>query len=1099
MSAETVKTTTGTTVAQDQEEEPTVQTGRPAGVAPAHWGMAEAPYPRDLNVAQLFEAQVARNPEVIALVWGEEELNYREVNTQANQLAHHLRRRGVGAETAVGIYMERSPRLIIGLIAICKAGGCYLPLDTTYPRERLGFMIQDAQAQVIITEAAMAKSLPAHEADVICLEDAWPVISKEPEQNLSHVATGGSRAYIMYTSGSTGSPKGIEILHRGIARLVMNTNYVQLGPDDRVAQISNCAFDASTWEIWGTLLNGAQLIGVNKDLALSPPALAAQIERRRITAMFLTTALFHLMAKECPTAFRNVRDLLVGGETLSPHWAREVMRQGPPQRLINAYGPTESTTFAAWRLIESVPDDAASIPIGKPLQNTRLHILDHQLRPSPVGEIGELYIGGDGLARGYVNRPDLTREKFIDSPFHPGERLYKTGDLARWLPEGAIDFVGRADFQVKIRGFRIELDEIQTVIRRSPAVSDATVLAREDTPGDKRLVAFVAPKNKRLIDADKGELGGVTDQLRGLVKESLPDYMVPAYFLWLRELPLTPNGKVDRAVLLAMKFKAQETDAEIIAPTTPTEVKIAGIWNKLLGVTRASVHDNFFELGGNSLLAAQLALRLQEALQIKFPIGHLYEEPTIAQLARRLDELRAGAIAPGAESVDLRADCSLDEEIRPERPWTGAARNIFLTGATGFLGAFLLHRLINQTDSRIYCLVRARGDEEGWTRIRAALQKYELSAPSLGSRVVPILGDLTKTRLGFDEERFDRLARQIDVIYHNAAHVSYIEPYSMHRPANVIGTREVLRLACRRAAKPVHYVSTIGLFGPVGYLAGVTDIDEGSDIDLSEESLQMDMGYSMSKWVAEKLVFIAKERGLPVSVYRPGFIMGDSGAGVTNVDDFMSRLIVGCVEMGCYPDLPSQRKEFVPVDYVSDAIVYLSRRPSALGKTFHLVPPNADQSVDFVEFFEMIKSFGYQLKRLPYAVWKDALCKHVQGKERNPLLPLVAMLTEKIYRGALTRWELHEKMPRFHCHNTNAALKGSSVVCRSMDRQLLATYLGYLIRRELLPTPETPAPFQANTQERSLLSMAASAAGLRQGAGPLTVTRALTRKGNHHA
>jgi amino acid adenylation domain-containing protein/thioester reductase-like protein len=1093
MSAETVKTNLETTVAQDRAVETTVPTRHPAGAAPAlaNWSMSEAPYPRDLNVAQLFEAQVARNPEAIALVWGEEELTYLEVNMHANRLAHHLRRRGVGAETAVGIYLERSPRLIIGLIAICKAGGCYLPLDTTYPKKRLAFMLHDAQAPMIITEAAMAKDLPAHEAAVICLEEAWPEISQESEQNLPHVATGESRAYIMYTSGSTGSPKGIEILHRGIARLVMNTNYVQLGPDDRVAQISNCAFDASTWEIWGALLNGSRLIGVKKDLSLSPPAFAAQIERQRITAMFLTTALFHLMAKECPTAFRNVRDLLVGGDTLSPHWAREVLRQGPPRRLINAYGPTESTTFAAWRLIESVPNDATSIPIGKPLQNTRLYILDPQLRPAPVGEIGELYIGGDGLARGYVNRPELTRERFIDSPFHRGERIYKTGDLARWLPEGAIDFVGRADFQVKIRGFRIELDEIQTVIRRSPAVSDATVLAREDTPGDKRLVAYVEPKDERLIDGDKGEVSRMTDRLRGMVKESLPDYMVPAAFVWLRELPLTPNGKIDRAALLSMEVTALETEAEIIAPTTPTEVKIAGIWNKLLGATRASAHDNFFELGGNSLLAAQLALRVQEALQIEFPISLFFAEPTIAQLARRLDELRAGFVTPSPEAVDLRADCSLDGEIRPERPWNGAARNIFLTGATGFLGAYLLHRLINQTDARIYCLVRARSDEEGWTRLRAALQKYELSAPSLEARAVPIRGDLTKMRLGLDVESFDKLAGQIDVIYHNAAHVSYIEPYSMHRPANVIGTREVLRLACRGAAKPVHYVSTIGLFGPVGYLAGVTDIYEGADIDLGEESLQMDMGYSMSKWVAEKLVFCAKERGLPVSIYRPGFIMGDSGSGVTNVDDFMSRLIVGCVEMGCYPNLPAQRKEFVPVDYVSDAIVYLSRQPSALGQVFHIVPPHADRSVDFLEFFEMIESFGYELKRLPYAEWIDALRKRVQGKEKNALLPLVAMLTEKIYRGSLTRWELHERMPRFHSHNTNAALSGTSIACHLMDRQLLATYLSFLIRRGLLTPPEPPATFQANALERQPLRMAASAAGFRPGALP--------RKETHHA
>jgi thioester reductase-like protein len=333
------------------------------------------------------------------------------------------------------------------------------------------------------------------------------------------------------------------------------------------------------------------------------------------------------------------------------------------------------------------------------------------------------------------------------------------------------------------------------------------------------------------------------------------------------------------------------------------------------------------------------------------------------------------------------------------------------------------------------------------------------------------------------------------VIYHNAAHVSYIEPYALHRPTNVIGTREVLRLACRGAAKPMHYVSTIGLFGPVGYLAGVTDIDENTDIDLSEESLQMDMGYSMSKWVAEKLVFSAKERGLPVSVYRPGFIMGDSRTGVTNVDDFMSRLIAGCVEMGCYPDLPAQRKEFVPVDYVSDAIVYLSQQQSAFGHVFHLTPPHVEQSVDFVEFFEMLAGYGYRLKRLPYAVWKDALCEHVRKKEQSALLPLFGVLTEKVYRGALTRWELHEKMPRFHCHNTNAALQGTSITCHLMDRRLLATYLGFLTRRGLLPAPEPRPVLQSNADERKPSRQAASAADSRQGARPITGALRLAASG----
>jgi len=998
------------------------------------------------NIAQLFEEQVARNAEVIAVVWGDSQLTYGELNARANRLARLLCARGVGLESPVGVYMDRSPEMITALLAVVKAGGCYLPLDTTYPKDRLAFMLRDTGAQLMITQAALAGQMDVEE---VCLEDIACELDRQSGENLAHTASGENIVYIMYTSGSTGQPKGIEILHRGVASLVTNASYAPLTPQDSVAQLSNCAFDASTWEIWGSLLSGARLVGVNKETALSPQALASAIETQGITSMFVTTALFLLMAKEAPRAFRSLRHLLTGGEALSPSRMREVLEHSAPQRLVHVYGPTEGTTFATWHLVKDIPEGAATVPIGKALGNTRAYVLDGKLRPVAAGETGELHIAGDGLARGYVKQAAMTAERFVTSPYVPSERLYRTGDLVRQLPCGALDFVGRADFQVKIRGFRIELGEIQTALRSHAEVGDVVVAVHEPEHGDKRLVAYVVPRDSAAL-ASRSEL---TSALREHARKTLPGYMIPGAFVWMKALPLTPNGKVDRVALLSMDLGSAVDDREYVAPATETEIGIAAVWSRLLGVDRVSAVDNFFDIGGNSLLATQLVLRLEEVFLLDFPMRLFFASPKIRDMAAQIDALLAGKMLESAPEVDLRADCVLDESIRPASAYvdTGIApRNIFLTGATGFLGAFLVDGLLKETNARIYCLVRARDEQQGRARICGNSKKYGLAEPD-AKRMVPVLGDLTQTNLGLDDEQFAFLAANMDAVYHCAAHVSYIEPYALHRPVNVVGTQEVLRFACQAKVKPVHYISTIGLFGPVGYFAGVTDLYEDTDLDRSEPYLQKDMGYSMSKWVAEKLVFAARDRGLPVSIYRPGFIMGHSQTGVSNVDDFMMRLIVGCVEMGSYPGLSSQRKEFVPVDYVSDAIVHISCQRGTLGRNYHLAPPDPAKSVDLVDFFVMLEDFGYKLRGLPYAEWKSKLFHHVRRWEKSALLPLVSVLTERIHENSLTRWELHEKMPRFHSDNTRDALSKSNVTCQPMTRELLSTYVDYLIGRGLLP------------------------------------------------
>ncbi|MCB8765707.1 amino acid adenylation domain-containing protein [Planktothrix agardhii 1029] len=467
------------------------------------WNNTQVDYPQIKCIHQLFEEQAERTPDAIAVVFENQQLTYAELNGRANQLAHYLQSLGVVADQLVAICVERSLEMIVGLLAILKAGAAYLPIDSDYPQERISFMFQDTQVKILLTQESLLVSLPNHQAIVVCLDKDWEQINQASQENLNSAVSAENLAYVIYTSGSTGTPKGVIVTHQAVNRLVLNTNYIQFTPDDCVVQASNIAFDAATFEIWGALLNGAKIIILAKSVLLSPQEFALSLKENQISVLFLTTALFNQLANLVPQAFSGLRCLLFGGEAVDPKCAQEVRSKGAPQRLLHVYGPTENTTFSSWYLVEDLPATATTIPIGKAIANTQIYLLDKNLQPVPIGVSGELYLGGAGLARGYLHRPELTAEKFIPNPFEPldkgGEqpsKLYKTGDLARYLPDGNIEYLGRIDNQVKIRGFRIELGEIEAVIGQNEDVQSACVIAREDNPGDKRLVAYVVPQQK---------------------------------------------------------------------------------------------------------------------------------------------------------------------------------------------------------------------------------------------------------------------------------------------------------------------------------------------------------------------------------------------------------------------------------------------------------------------------------------------------------------------------------------------------------------------------------------------------------------------------
>jgi len=621
------------------------------------WNDTQRAYPNVL-IHELFEAQVERSPEAVAVVFEDKQLTYRQLNEQSNQLAHYLRNLGVEPEVVVGICVERSLEMVVGLLGIHKAGGAYLPLDPQYPPNRLACMLQDTHTPVLLTQRRLIDvrrdnnprlSISAlsevegldSKLKVVCLDSDWKVIARESEENPRANVSGDNLAYVIYTSGSTGKPKGVEVTHRALTNFTASTcASFALVPDDRVLQFASMSFDVAVEEIFPCLIRGSTLVLRTEAMLDSFFVFLQECRDQRITVLDLPTAYWHELTEKLTSEHlvlsETLRLVIIGGERAVPErlaqWHKAV---GNHVRLLNCYGPTEATVEATtWESSGSAAADlpAREIPIGLPIANVRTYVLDRWSNPVPIGVPGELHIGGVGLARGYLNHPDLTAEKFIPDPFgcESGGRLYKTGDVARYLPSGNIEFLGRIDHQVKIRGFRIELGEIEATLSKHPGVRQSIVLVREDQPGEKLLVGYVVgPKDQALA----------TVELRSFLKQKLPDYMAPLFFVFLDALPLTPNGKVDRKALPAPNHGRPELETAFVPPSSPVEKTLSDIWAEVLKIEQIGLYDNFFDLGGHSLLATRVISRLRDAFRVEMPLRLLFEQPTVAGLAERIDTL----------------------------------------------------------------------------------------------------------------------------------------------------------------------------------------------------------------------------------------------------------------------------------------------------------------------------------------------------------------------------------------------------------------------------------------------------------------------------
>ncbi len=652
------------------------------------WNNTQVDYPKKNQcIHQLFEEQVEKTPQAVAVVFEGEELTYHELNCQANQLAHYLQSEGVGPEVLVGICVERSLEMVVGLLGILKAGGAYVPIDPTYPSERISYMLDNSQASVLLTQQNLVAGLPEIRAQIICLDADWNLVSQETDLNPNCTASEENLAYVIYTSGSTGKPKGVAMKHLALRNLILwQRSNTTVSPKAKTLQFAPISFDVSFQEIFSTWCAGGTLVLISEEVQRDPVALLHLVRAKQIERLFLPFVALQQLAETAQTLELipiSLQEVITAGEQLQITRAiASFFSQLKDCSLHNQYGPSESHVVTAFTLTGSTDTWSALPPIGRPIANTQIYLLDQFAQPVPVGIPGELYIGGVCLARGYLNLPELTEQKFIPNPFSnkPGSRLYKTGDLARYLPDGKIEYLGRIDNQVKVRGFRIEVGEIEVILAQHPDLRQTAVIVREDQPGDKRLVAYVCP--------NQGQIP-TSGQLRRFLSEKLPDYMVPGTFIILEAFPLTPSGKVDRKALPIPDASSLIRETSFVAPRDSVELQLAQIWSEILGVSPIGVHDNFIELGGHSLLATKIIGLVRDRFQVELPLNCLFECPTVAELAQEVIPLEGLDVGASLQPIprEPRMPISFSQEqmwflnqLTPEEPVCNESLTIHLGG-----------------------------------------------------------------------------------------------------------------------------------------------------------------------------------------------------------------------------------------------------------------------------------------------------------------------------------------------------------------------------------------------------------------------------------
>ncbi len=920
----------------------------------------------------LFKTQAAETPDSLAIVSGHERTSYFQLDQATDSLGAYLRHRGVSPDDPVGIFMETCSEYIVASIGTLKAGAAFMPMTLDSPESLLRDIVTESQPKVVITKAQHLSRLSQFTGVHVLTIDSDKSWMRSGTVTLGPRLARENLAFLPYTSGTTGEPKGVMQTHGAvISSYFARYKFSSYAVGDRVA--CNIFFP---WEFLRPLLKGGTVYIIPDDVVFLPRALAAFISEHRVSEILFTPSLLQGILNSADrdvlrTQLASLRVVWLNGEVVPTSLLEQALEVfSNSTRVFNTYSISETHDVCTVDLTGLCLDGSDVCPVGLPMDGVAVRVLPEGESVLTSTGAGELFIGGRGLARGYLGRPDLDSQRFVRPD---GERYYVTGDLAEIDARGMTTVIGRDDSMVKIRGYSVYFGAIEEMLRRHCDVADTVVSAETEDGTNKRLVAYVVRQPWAAWRIDAGS--GTSRDLRNLLERYLPHYMVPSRFLELEALPINQQtGKLDRKALPALREARSMVQERQLLPENAAAAErrcaLRELWGEALDIDSESLEDDwdFFDLGGHSLTALGLTLGIEQTFGIKLRGTEIYEAPTINELAAYLDDRRSNM----ESRISLADDATLDAEIfSPGKIGTtrlSEASSVLVTGTTGFFGAFLLDELLRTTgpDTRFYCLVRNRtsGQDRPTNRVLETLKYYGLDSQSHADRIVPVAGDLTQPHMGLEKDEYQLLAEKIDLIFHCAASVNYMYPYATAKPHTVGGTLEVIKFACTAKTKPIQYMSTNGIF-PGGDDTPYLENDQIDDfVD------RMEGGYNQAKWVAERLVWSAVSRGLPVCVFRPGNIGHHSGTGVVNPNDFLSWIIKACARSGWAPSVPDWLFEMTPVDFLAAAVTKMSDDPTHLGKVYNVVqqsPVLADQ------VFAYMERNGYVTERVPLGDWKSRL------------------------------------------------------------------------------------------------------------------------------
>ncbi|MCF2859798.1 amino acid adenylation domain-containing protein [Pseudoalteromonas sp. SMS1] len=882
-----------------------------------HWSRSHNTTPlRQLRVHELFEEQVKIRGNHAALKYRDITVSYQTLNEQANQLAYglmvHVNKADLSDQN-IAIFQSRSVGMIVSALAILKLGAAVVMISPEYPEPRVKALLDDSQPVCVIADEKPNNMLEGLGCSYISYQEAQKLSRKRHNLNLNGVMD--STAYLIYTSGTTGVPKGVKTTHRGVVSLVQNNGYVEFSANDRLVQLANPNFDMALFETWGALCHGGTLVipPINQP---SISEIRALLHRESITTLWLTTSLFDNLLGYAPDSFVGLKYLVFGGEAASSEAVKQLLEsEFCPRHLINAYGPSESTIVTTYRCNGLKGD---TVPIGKPANTRQVYVLDACKQLVPIGVKGELYVSGEGVADGYLNRPDLTQTCFVPNMFSDDNAavMYKTGDIVRWSSNGELEYIGRNDGQVKVRGFRVELGEIERILLQHQQVKNAAVLDFK-YQGQTRLVAYLQYASEQVDRRD----------IKAYIERCLPTYMCPNAYVQVDQFPLTYNGKLDKLKLPTPIF---ESDREYIAPRNEFECQMCGLFEKLLDRQKVGIDDDFFELGGHSILAMQLAHEIENLTAQVFMLRNLYSHRTVRQLAE---------FKPHKPQFIEPCQFLLPERLSGPTKQNDCRDTILLTGATGFIGRYVLAQLISDTDATVYCLVRANNQAQARQRLKDSLQKARLWNTSLSRRIKAVTGDLEQKRLGLDSKAYIELASKVDVIIHSATYMDHLASFEQMKAANVNSTIELIELQQQIKPKRMLFVSTTGV------LKQPSLADE--DTPLSQQKHAEAEGYIATKWASELLIDQARGRGFDICVVRLGLIAGSQQTGLSDEAQWLTMLMKLTSNLGVCFDDKRFKTSILPVDYVAKALVTIARQAQVLPR-YHLTSEKEMYFVDLV-------------------------------------------------------------------------------------------------------------------------------------------------------